>query len=62
MSDRVGDGSEGSEIGRILECLMKEMSVKRNGSSLREGHGVESRECEDVSLSFRRGGGGVEED
>jgi hypothetical protein len=41
---------------------MKEVSVKRNDSSLREGHGVERRVSEEVSLSFWRGNGGEEEE
>lgn len=31
---------------------MKEVSVNRKGSSFRDGHGVESRDCAEVSLSF----------
>lgn len=34
---------------------MKEVSVKRKGSSLREGHGVDNRVSEDTSLIFSRG-------
>lgn len=41
---------------------MKEVSVKRKGSSLREGQGVERRVSEEVSLSFWRGNGGEEEE
>lgn len=36
--------------------------MKRNGSSLREGHGVERRVSEEVSLSFCRGNGGKEDE
>lgn len=36
--------------------------MKRKGSSLREGHGVERRVSEEVSLSFWRGNGGEEEE
>lgn len=36
--------------------------MKRNGSSLREGHGVERRVSEEVSLRFWRGNGGEEEE
>lgn len=39
------------------------MSVKRNGSSLRVGHTVETSNSEDLSLSFWRGrGDGTEEE
>ena len=47
----------GCEIGVTWEYLIREVSVKRKGSSLREGHGVESTVCEEASLSFWRGGG-----
>ena len=56
------DESGSCATGRISECLMKETSVKRKGSSLREGHGVERSDSEDTSLSFWRGKGGEEED
>ena len=36
--------------------------MKRNDSSLREGHGVERRVSEEVSLSFWRGNGDGEEE
>lgn len=52
----------GREIGWISEFLMKEVSVKRKGSSLREGHGVERRASEEESLRFWRGKGGEEEE
>lgn len=45
-------GVEGCEIGVIWEDRIREVSVKRKGSSLREGHGAESTVCEDASLSF----------
>lgn len=48
-------------MGRIWDRLMMEVSVKRKGSSLREGHGVERRYSEQVSLSFWSEGKGVEE-
>lgn len=41
---------------------MKETSVKRKGSSRRDGHGVERRVSADDSLSFWRGNGGEEEE
>lgn len=47
----------GGGTGRIWEERRKERSVKRKGSSLREGHGVEMRDSEDASLSFWRGSG-----
>ena len=40
---------------------MKETSVKRKGSSLREGHGVERRDSDEDSLSLWRGKGDEEE-
>lgn len=49
-------------IGLISDCLMMEVSVNRKGSSFREGHGVERRVSDEVSLSFRRGNGGDEEE
>lgn len=39
---------------------MKEVSVKRKDSSLRDGQGVERRVSEDRSLIFWRGKGGCE--
>lgn len=45
----------GCDVGYMSEFLMKEVSVKRNGSSLREGHGVERRVSEEASLIFWRG-------
>ena len=36
---------------------MKETSVKRKGSSLREGHGVDRRLSDEASRSFWRGSG-----
>ncbi|KAK3023175.1 hypothetical protein RJ639_043484 [Escallonia herrerae] len=45
----------------ISDCLIKDVSVKRKGSSLRDGHGVERRDSEEVSLSFWRGGGDGDE-
>ena len=41
---------------------MKETSVKRKGSSLREGHGVERRVSAEDSLSFCRGKGDEKEE
>lgn len=41
---------------------MNERSVNRKGSSLREGHGVESSDSEDTSLSFWSGRGAEEEE
>lgn len=52
----------GREIGLIWEFLMKEVSVKRKGSSLRVGHGVERRVSTEESLRFWRAEGGEEEE
>lgn len=41
---------------------MKEVSVNRKGSSLREGHERERRDSEEESLSFCRGKGVEEEE
>lgn len=41
---------------------MKEVSVKRKGSSLRVGHGVERRVSTEESLRFWRAEGGEEEE
>lgn len=41
---------------------MNEVSVKRKGSSLREGQGVDRRVCEEESRSFWRGKGCGEDD
>lgn len=65
MFDEMPERAEelgGRGIGWIWECLMKEVSVKRKGSSLREGQGVDRRVSEEVSLSFWRGNGGEEEE
>lgn len=42
----------GGGTGRICEERIKERSLNRKGSSLREGHGVERRDSEEESLSF----------
>jgi hypothetical protein len=47
----------GIGAGRIWEERRKERSVKRKGSSLREGHGVERRDSEEASRRLWRGGG-----
>lgn len=52
----------GFEVGWIWDCFMKETSVKRKGSSLRDGHGVERRVSAEDSLSFWRGKGDEEEE
>lgn len=45
----------GCDVGYMSEFLMKEVSVKRKGSSLKEGQGVEIRVSEEASLIFWRG-------
>ena len=45
------------ETGRMRDWRMKERSVKRKGSSRREGHGVERRDWEEERRRFWRGSG-----
>lgn len=46
------DSGGGEVVGYITEFLMKDVSVKRKGSSLRVGHGVDRRVCEELPLIF----------